>query len=239
MAHRQVDTSHNVEDERPHGYFAKDWRETHVIPCNLVPNKDFDAMLVVMSSVPARWPVQRKRRRLIISVIICAVSGLAAGCQGEYRGQALSPSAQKVVLYTIDGPYGEEFTRMLAAEIPAACGGKVAVVLADSVSQLANLGHGDSPCSYIRDLGAQAYITGKIRRSEQVYVAQYCVMGTFEIYDPGREGEIGAVPDATYVGDVDFGVNWAQGKRGPEIAQKVHQALAWWVARQIAKGLGY
>jgi len=195
----------------------------------------------IRSAPPALRPsTQRSRTRgSLVGLALLAIVGMPTGCQGEYRGTVITPAVQKVVLYNIEGTYGEEFTRMLAAEIPAACRGLVSVVRANGVPQLAGLKSGDSPSSHIRDIGAQAYITGGIRRSEQVQLNKYYVMGTFELHDPSKEAEIGAVPDARYVGDVDFGVNWAAGRVGPESAQNVHQVLAWWVAKQLAKGLGY
>jgi len=181
----------------------------------------------------------RVTRGPLVSMALFALIGMTTGCQGEYRGSVITPAVQKVVLYNIEGTYGEEFTRMLAAELPAACRGLVSVVRANEVPQLVEPGSGANRCSQIRDIGAQAFITGRILRSEQVQFNKYYVMGTFELYDPGKEAEIGGVPDARYVADVDFGVNWAVGKVGPENAQKVHQVLAWWVAKQLARGLGY
>ena len=177
------------------------------------------------------------RTALLVAGTALLCSSLV-GCQGSYRGDSISPAARKVVLFEIEGPYGTEFTELLATELTSACKRNIVVVKASEVPQLANPGN-SATASYIRDLGAQAYIKGKITRSERIQLIKYSVTGNFQLYDSEKEGVVGGVPHAAYSGDLDPGTNWLKGNVEPSQAQKVHQTLASWVARQLARGLGH
>jgi len=172
-----------------------------------------------------------------LSVLVLALA--ATGCKGTWRGKVISPAVDKVVLFDMEGPYGPEFTDMLAAELTDACKGRIVVIKAREALQSQRADEIENPSSYVREIGADTFVKGRITRSERVQINKYYLMVSVDLYDARDEGVIGGVPDARYVGDLDFGVDWTQKHVGPSSAQKVHSALAWWVAMQLAHGLGH
>jgi len=169
---------------------------------------------------------------VLSSVLVCATGG----CSSGYAGTVFAPAVQKVVLFEIAGPYGGEFTDMLSLELTAACRNGLAVVRARSVSALAPFADTLSPDSIVRDLGAQAYIKGSISAGE-ADEDEYTVLGTFQIFDPQKEGLIGGIANATHTGKRDSPSKSVRLSSGE--LDVVHRKFAARVARELAKGLGY
>jgi len=191
----------------------------------------------------ARATCRGARPPLAASLLLAASLGIVAfsltGCaKGTYRGPIMDPPAEKVVVLEVEGPYGEEFTDLLATALAGECGKDCVILRATEVPGLKNLDRSYNVASIVRDLGAQAYVTGRITRSEQVHSNDYYVMGNFQINDPVREGTVGGMDDARCVGRRDFGAG-KDGPLEPSDAQKVHVELARYVACRLARGLGH
>lgn len=184
----------------------------------------------------------RSRRAFRVGLTLAMPIALfwLAGCGGGYKGGKISQApATAIVLFDVEGPYGPELTDLLAAEIPGVCWNRVVVVKARDKPHLVEaLGEGTA-ASYVREMGAQAYILGEITRSERVNGGQYVLAGRFEVYDAETETQVGLVPNAETVGHLDVGVDWAKSDLGPSDAQRTHEIFAYWAATLLARGLGY
>ena len=162
------------------------------------------------------------------------------GCTGQYKGGKVTASpAKAVVLFDVAGTYGPEFTDVLATELTEACRKRLVVIKAREKPNLIEALERGAQASYVRDLGAQAYIKGEMTRSERVHVLWYCLAGNFEVHDAETEAQVGGVPNAEFAGDLDFGTNCFRKDVGPSDAKKTHQIFAWWIATLLARGLGY
>jgi capsid protein len=66
---------------------------------------------------------------------------------------------------------------------------------------------------------------------------KYCVTGTFELFDPQKEGVVGGIAKAVRTGKRDSPSRRVQSLGGD--VDDVHRKFACDIARQLAKGLGY
>lgn len=190
-----------------------------------------------------RWDARARSwhepRRLVMLLLgTLAVSAMGC-CKGEYRGITMDPPVEKVIVCQVEGPYGEEFTDLLVTALAGSCGKHCIVEVDREVSGLkrSNL-PADVVASLVREAGGQAFIKGKITRSEGIHDDDYYVMGNFQLYDADKAGIVGGMDNARCTGRRDFGAG-KDGPLDPSDAQKVHVCLARYVAQHLARALGH
>jgi len=176
------------------------------------------------------------KRSMMLFIAWLGVLCLTGGCTGGYEGTVFLPAVQKVVLFDIDGPNGAEFTDMLSIQLTAACKNGLAVVRARALPNLSTAADIANPDSVVRDLGAQAYIKGTISAGT-ADAGKYTIIGTFQLYDPHKEGLVGGIATAAYTGKRD--PPSVANRVGGGNIQGVTRTFAARMAKQLAVGLGH
>ncbi len=149
--------------------------------------------------------LSQKKPRLTLSLLITTTllaaltltALLLAGCsQGKYVGKSFSQTIPSIVIFEIEGPGGEEFTKLLATQLSKT----VKVEYGPHFREPNDL---NAAAKITRDYRCNAFIKGQITKSEMLRRSEYAIHGIFTLHNAKTGDPIGGIANASRIEDVD------------------------------------